>query len=176
MQYILVPTLLYLGALLSNSCLVCVPSSSPPCSASHVSVYCQLGSGPCIVQWLLCIHTYVHTVHWCLFCVHYSVESGTMYIWRTYVQYSTLCSVTYIQYMYVHYAIVHVHCVIVGVRYATAHVHCVIVGRYFFKKVHRYIVCTYVRTYIRMASRCTWCNASSLVPLMYIYKGIHDVM
>ena len=97
-------------------------------------------------------------------------------------QYSTLCSVTYILYMYLLYAIVHVHCVIVGVRYATAHVHCVIVGRYFFKKVHRYIVCTYVRTYIRMASRCTWCNASSLVPLMYVlmmmfvYKGIHDVM
>ena len=101
MQYVLVPTLLYLGALLSNSCLVCVPSSSPPCSGSHVSVYCQLGSGPCIVQWLLCIHTYVHTVHRCLFCVHCSVESGTMYIWRTYVQYSTLCSVTYIQYKYI---------------------------------------------------------------------------
>ena len=72
------------GALLSNSCLVCVPSSSPPCSGSHVSVYCQLGSGPCIVQWLLCIHTYVHTVRRCLYCVHCSVESGTMYIWRTY--------------------------------------------------------------------------------------------
>ena len=84
MQYVLVPTLLYLGALLSNSCLVCVPSSSPPCSGSHVSVYCQLGSGPCIVQWLLCIHTYVHTVRRCLFCVHCSVGSGTMYIWRTY--------------------------------------------------------------------------------------------
>ena len=76
------------------------------------------------------------------------------------------------------YAIVHVHCVIVGVCYATAHMHCVIVGRHFFKKVHRYIVRTYVRiyTYIRMASCCTWCNASSLVPLMYVYKGIHDVM
>ena len=95
-------------------------------------------------------------------------------------QYSTLCSVTYIQYMYLLYAIVHVHCVIVGVRYATAHRHCVIVGRYCFKKVHRFIVCTYI--YIRIASRCTWCNASSLVPLMhvlmmmFVYKGIHDVM
>ena len=91
-----------------------------------------------------------------------------MYIWRTYVQYSTLCSVTYIQYMYVLYAIVHVHCVIVGVRYATAHRHCVIVGRYFFK---RSIGSLYVRIYIyiRMASCCTWCNAYSLVPLMYVY-------
>ena len=52
----------------------------------------------------------------------------------------------------------------VGVHYATAHMHYVIVGRYFFKKLHRYIVC------------CTWCIASSLAPLMYLYKGIHDVM
>ena len=101
-----------------------------------------------------CVYTHVHTVRRCLFCVHCSVESGTMYMWRTYVQYSTLCSVTYIQYMYLLYAIVHVHCVIVGVRYATVHRHCVIVGRYFFKKVHRYIVCTY--TYIRMASCCIY--------------------
>ena len=99
MQYVLVPTLLYLGALLSNNCLVCVPSSSPPCSGSHVSVYCQLGSGPCIVQWLLCIHTYVHTVRKCLFCVHCSVSLGLCtYGGHTTVQYIVQC---YIHTVYV---------------------------------------------------------------------------
>ena len=80
MQYVLVPLLLYLGALLSNNSLVCVQSSYPPCSGGHVSVYCQLGKGPCTVQWLLCIHTYAHTVSRCLCCVHCSVEYGTMYV------------------------------------------------------------------------------------------------
>ena len=71
-------------------------------------------------------------------------------------QYSTLCSVTCIQYMYVRYAIVHVHCVIVGVRYATAHMHCVIVARYFFESsIDTLYVGMYVYMYIPMASCCT---------------------
>ena len=93
-----------------------------------------------------CVYTRMH-IQWVGACAVYILVWSIglcMYSGHTY---STLCSVTYIQYKFIYYAIVYVHCVIVGVRYATTHMHCVIVGRYFFKKVHRYCVCTYVRMY-----------------------------
>ena len=138
--------------------------SSPPCSGSHVSVYCQLGSGPCVVQWLLCIHTYVHTVHRCLCCVHV-VRSMGLCTFSGYT-YSTLCSIKYIYTYSICMYIMHSTCALCNSRCTlcnSTHALCNS-GQIFLQKAS-YVGTWYVRPY-RMAGnfgrKIFWRNAENM--------------
>ena len=81
MQYVLVPLLLYLSALLSNN-IWCVYKAVP----HHAVVATCLSTANWEEAHVLyngcCVYTrmYIHTVSRCLFCVHCSVEYGTVYV------------------------------------------------------------------------------------------------